>query len=583
MPKSDVLKQLIKRNYWLNTARFYAGFANPNELASLRYGLDEALTERAHPLQERVAVWTLLSDGIFTNKPAVQRDVARLLTDDLTVRLMTSPQTSGTNCPGLSAASGGDDLGSALMADIDREPHAGMSLARVSMLRQHYLVNAKDFAAWWRPRMEAALGTPIESAWLAIGGRFGVPKLTSPLTESLGLVDSVSCRSALSAGASPAWGTAADARLLQSVLDGWCSEVETASSSHAGNLLRCMRPFWFIRQAESGREGPVVSTGHFWADQPGRSPRSEAFKSLVDEDGRYKRLQQAANSRAMGQKGTTEPWQNAARELARLHGPCWLAADIAIIGAATQDTLPEGSFDKGGKPFGPEVDYGTLVMDLRKKPSVDWWQTNFDKYQDSLSRRTWAFAVLATASESVVLEHLANVAGVLAIATDDDFNAFATSTSRLGATLIPRRLRGENLNAAARYSGRLALVISHFTAAHDGRDQLEQLSDGQLLGMASSGPHSWSVGGAVTDRLLHGFNEHLMGALAKLGPDCPVEIGHVETPVDAQVTNRILENPAVYPGNWVSAAESWYSSTNREPALADEARGKDWVPKVPRV
>lgn len=582
LPKSDVLKELIKRNFWLNTARFYAGFANPNELASLRYGLDEVIAEGAHPLQERVAAWTLLSDGIFTNKPAVQRDVAKLLTDDLTVRLATSPQVSGTSFPRLAAGSGGDDLASALMEDIYRAPEAHISLAKVSMLRQHSMVDAKSFAAWWLPKAEAALGTRLESAWLAIGGRFGVPGVSDPATQRLGLVDAETCRSALRAGASPAWGTTHDNRLLQSVLDGWCSEVETTSTSQAGYLLRSMRPFWFIRIAEEGREGTRVPSYHFWTEQTERPPRAEFFKSLIEKDDRYGRLQLAARSQAMGQKGTTEPWQNAARELARLHGPCWLAADIAVIGAATQDTRPEGTANRDGKPFGPEVDYGTLVMALRKKPPLDWWEDAFENYQDSLSGRTWAFALLATADESIVLEHLPHVADVLANTSDDDFYAFATSTSRLGATPIPRRLGGGILSAAALQSNRLALVVSHFSADHDG-DSLEPLSDEQLLEMASPGPHNWSIAKAVTSRLLHKFSDPLVRALAALGPDCPVGIGYVGSPVDARVTDLILQAPAAYPSAWVGAAEGWYSASNRESALADEARGREWVPRVPRV
>nr|WP_260680728.1 hypothetical protein [Arthrobacter sp. KBS0703] len=582
LPKSDVLKELIKRNYWMNTARFYAGFANPNELASLRYGLEEALADGAHPLQERLAVWTLLSDGIFANKQAVQRDVAKLLTDDLTVRLATSPEARGTSFPRLAATSGGDDLASALMDSVERAPDAHISLTRVSMLRKHHLTDAKSFAAWWRPKAEAALGTRLESAWLEVGGTFGVPGLSHPVTERLGLIDADSCRSALLAGASPEWGADQDTRLLRSVLDGWCSEVETTSTSQAGYLLRSMRPFWFIRLAGEDREGTLVPSRHFWTEQTDRPPRSEFFKSLVAKDDRYRRLQQAARSQAMGQRGTTEPWQNAARELARLHGPCWLAADIAVIGAATRDTQPEGSADRDGKFFGPDVDYGTLVMALRKKPQAGWWEANYEKYQDSLSRRTWAFALLATADDSIVEEHLVNVAGILADASDDDFHAFATSTSRLGATRIPRRLSDEVLAAAAHLSNRVALVVSHFTADHDG-DPLEPLSDEQLLEMASPAPHNWSVAEAVTYRLVHGFSDHLVRALAALGPDCPVTLGHVGSPADARITRLILQDPAAYPSAWVSAAESWHSASNRESALADEAKDKEWVPSVPRV
>lgn len=582
LAKSDVLKQLINRNYWLNTARFYAGFANPNELASLRYGLDEALIERAHPLQERVAVWTLLSDGIFISKPAVQRDVARALTDDLTVRLATSAQGAGTNFPRLGVSSGAGSLRTALLEGIESSPEGPMSLAKVSMLRQHALISPKDFAVWWRPRVEAALETRLESAWLEIGGRFGVPKIMLPIINGIGLVDSRACRAALSAGVSPSE-TAVDERLTRAVLDGWCSEVDTTSSGHAGNLLRSMQPFWFIRLAEAGHGGYIFPTLHFWTEQTERIARPEAFKVLVQQDERYKRLQQAARSQALGQRGTTEPWQNAARELARLHGPCWLAADIAIIGAATQDTRPEGSIDKDGEPFGPDVDYGTLVVAVSKKPSSLWWQENYDKYADPLSRRTWAFALLATGDESAVLGNISNLDAVVLEASEDDFDALATSTSRLGATLIPRRLGPKVLTATTELSGRLSLLISHFVADLHAYDKLEPLTDERLSQMASTTASNWAVARAVTERLLHRSNGHLMSALARLGQDCKVEVRTFGAPMDMETASNILRTPSIYPAAWILAAERAHSASNEEPALAVEARESSWVPQVPRV
>lgn len=257
--------------------------------------------------------------------------------------------------------------------------------------------------------------------------------------------------------------------------------------------------------------------------------------------------------------------------------------DTLLIGAATQNTRPEGSVDKAGAPFGSAVNYGTLVMNLRKGQTSCWWQNTFDEYQDSLSRRTWAFALLATASEDIVLEHMANLAAVLDGASDDDFYSLAMSTSRLGTTLIPRRLGDGALGAAARYEDRLALVVSHFAAGQDGHNLLEPLTDEQLLAMSSPAPHHWSVAGAVTRRLLRGYSEDLLGALVNLGPDCLVEIGSVASPADDRVTERILQNPAVFPGSWVRAAESWCSSSNRESALAEEATDNDWVPNVPRI
>jgi hypothetical protein len=101
LPKQEILRRLISRTYWLNVARFYAGFASPNELAGLRYGLEDAIAENRHPLQERAAAWALLNDGIFANAPRVQRDVTRLLTDDLSVRLIAGQPGTTASFPSL--------------------------------------------------------------------------------------------------------------------------------------------------------------------------------------------------------------------------------------------------------------------------------------------------------------------------------------------------------------------------------------------------------------------------------------------------------------------------------------------------
>lgn len=581
LPKHEVLRQLIKRNYWLNTARFYAGFANPNELAGLKYGLQEALEAKAHPLQERVAVWTLLSDGIFANKGMVQRDVAELLTDDLTIRLATDNRAASANYPRLGASFGGESLRAALLRDIAADPGHPMSLARVSMLLQHHLIDSKEFTSWWNPLAGAAYGTDMETAWLRIGARFGVPRLLQSQAERLILQDAEACRAALAAGASPANGTRQEEQLLRAVLDGWCSEVETAGLSEAGSLIRAMRPFWFIRLAEAGREGPVLPTEHFWEDEAGTSSRSDAFKSLVEVKDQYGRLQQAARAQAKGQKGTTEPWQNAAREFARVHGPCWLAADIAVIGAATQDTRGEGSIDKGGQPFGIDVDYGTFVVEVRRRPTSAWWQVNFDKYPDSLSRRTWAFALLATAREDIVLEHLGNVDAVIAASSEDEFFTLATSSGRLGATRIPRRLGRAVLEATAARSDRLALLVSHFASDLEASDVLHPLDDEKLSRLADSNTYNWAVARAITVRVLHQANAILIDGLGKLGQDCKVAIDS-DVPVVGDVARTILGNSAVFPGSWVQAAERSHSTSNGEAPMADEAVLQGWVPDVPR-
>ncbi|WP_405428005.1 NACHT domain-containing protein [Micromonospora sp. NBC_00617] len=584
LPKQEVLGRLIERPYWLNTARFYAGFANPNELASLRYGLEDILNEKRHPLQVRVAVWALVNDGIFANKPRVQRDVVRLLTDDLSLRLIAHPGEASTNFPHFSRKSGGDDMVALLLDDIQSDPLNPMALVRASILRRRLPLEPKEFSDWWVPQMRAAIGTPRETAWLRIGAAFGVPRVMPPDATKLSLKDPESCQAALSVGASPDLGTAQDRALLRAVLDGWCSDTSTSSSSLAGSLLRATRPQWYLQLLEQAEKAPPLRTEHLWIGAADRSLRSSAWNQLVDIDARYAQLKRAANARGKGQKGTTEPWQNPAREIARIHGPCWLAAEIAVIGAAAPSRVASGSFDPGGEPFGTNIDYGTFVLELRRyKCDQRWWEEAYGNYSDSLSRRTWVLALFATAGEDNVVTLMDYVDEVLDNATESEFAALAASSSRLGVSGVSCRLGSRTLRAAAGGCPRTALLATHFASSLSSLDPLKPLSDRDLVQLSAPDAAAWAVARAITARLLDRPSNTLLAALAVLGPQSKVEVPSSIVSRSSQLITPLLDQPANYPGSWVFAAEQWRSISNDEVIMEDVVVDQGWAPKVPRV
>ncbi|WP_344319775.1 NACHT domain-containing protein, partial [Streptomyces yatensis] len=78
----DVLRNMVRRGYWLNTLRFYAGFANPNELGGMVEELEEERDARLHPNQVRIAAWNLLADGVFIGRTRSQNRAAELFLDD---------------------------------------------------------------------------------------------------------------------------------------------------------------------------------------------------------------------------------------------------------------------------------------------------------------------------------------------------------------------------------------------------------------------------------------------------------------------------------------------------------------------
>ncbi|NED54623.1 hypothetical protein G3I24_27475 [Micromonospora aurantiaca] len=583
LPKQEVLGQLVTRPYWLNTARFYAGFANPNELASLRYGLEDVLVARRHPLQERVAVWTLVSDGVFANKIPVQRDVLRLLTDDLSLQLISDAGEASTSFPRLSHKSGGSDMATLLLQDIQSRPTNPMSLVRALFLRRHLPLEQKDFTSWWTPRMRDAIGTSMETAWLRVGGCFGVPRLLPPDADKLHLEDPESCQAALSVGASPNPGSEQEKALIRAVLDGWCSDTATSSSSVAGSLLRATRPQWYLQLVEQAQKGTLHLAGHLWISPSDRSSRSSAWSELANNDQKYARLKRAANARSRGQKGTTEPWQNPAREISRIHGPCWLAAEIAIIGAAAPDRIGSGSFDPNGDPFGANVDYGTFVLEVRRHRDPHWWKTCYERFGDALSRQTWVLALLATAKEEVVIELMDRIEAALAEATVNEFLAIAASSSRLGVSGITRRLGAGALAAVEGRSPRAGLLVTHFSASLEQFDPLGPLSDQYLTQLARPEASAWAVVRAVTVRLISGGSHTLLNALAAAGPHCSLKMPNDITQSRQELVEPILSNPSKYPSSWVALAEKWQSLRNSEVIMEKKVVDQGWAPKVPRI
>jgi hypothetical protein len=584
LQKQAILRSLIERPYWLNTARFYAGFASPNELAALRYGLEEAIVRRVHPLQERAAAWTLLSDGIFSINLPVQRDVIRLLADDLTVSLVDDLGMGDGNFPRLAPAVGGELLASDLLNALQSDPEHPLASARVRMLRERSGVDKPDFAEWWVTQLQASMGTAREEAWLAIGGYYGQQDLPTEVANKLALTSPAAQRAAISVGIAPDAGTEAAGQLLRAVLDGQVSEMRGGPFSEAGALLRAMRPQWFLghkpREFDNGHE---FQNDHLHLEGVDKSTRADAWNRLISINPSYESLKTAARVRRRGQSGTTEPWQNPARELTRIHGPSWLAAEIAIAGAATLDTYGSGSRDRDGVPFGANADYGTFVVEVHKRPGAEWWQSMYDQYTDTLSRRTWALALLATGSEEVLGHHLKSIDSVLESLSMDDFMATAASSSRIGTSTLARSL---SLSFIWRHPGthlRTQLLLAHFYGSRAELHTMDAMSDRDLFDMAFPHPAGWPIAQALAVRMLNSPSAIVLDALSRLGSTCTVGFRQDGTPLASHHLDRILDQSAKFPREWVAAAERWRSLGSEEGSLDAVARREGWLPNIPRL
>jgi hypothetical protein len=67
-------------------------------------------------------------------------------------------------------------------------------------------------------------------------------------------------------------------------------------------------------------------------------------------------------------------WGNVARELVGQFGPCWLASEIAIIGASSEELRTGGAITPGAPAFGPLADFGSMIVEVRAHSlDSDWW------------------------------------------------------------------------------------------------------------------------------------------------------------------------------------------------------------------
>jgi hypothetical protein len=206
-----------------------------------------------------------------------------------------------------------------------------------------------------------------------------------------------------------------------------------------------------------------------------------------------------------------------------------------------------------------------------------------DEYSDSLSRRTWCLALLATASTDVAIDHLGLIDACLTALDDHEFFATASTSSRLGVTQTYRRLEQRIWQSTAGLSLRTKLLIAHFHGGLAEYDLLNLLSDTELEALASPKAYAWPIAGPVTVRLQLDPNPTLFRALAALGPTVNLTVPPGPNPPSTAVVEEILRSPGRYLSAWLVAAERWHSAAHQERALEQIVLEEKWIPKVPRL
>jgi hypothetical protein len=403
--RNAVFRELLRRPYWLNTARFYGGNAEGGDVYVLAEGIRDEMADDNTP-PSAVAAWTLLTDGVFASRPRQVREVLNSLCTErnntvLLDALVRREVVPLPELPQLPVSDGPDPTWARLTDQITADPADSGTHHHVRALRE--LLNQRaTFTGWWAEHMQAAVAGPAEDAWLEIAAVCEAAAGAVLDFDGIDLSRPLVAQRVLDTGLIPSPGSKFEADLLQAVLDGLSPAVSSIRSLPAQVAVAF------------GTEGLLTESSSGFVEVDDRSRRREAIAALRKSGSPFGAVA-ALRRFKMGEKGSTFPWSNTATALFEHAGRCWLASQIAIIGAASPHKL---GFTRrpGTTSFGPNSHPATLLAEIRlHADDQQWWRDqlvqidNPGKQNDAeltvnrdLARAEWALALWCVATGPVV-------------------------------------------------------------------------------------------------------------------------------------------------------------------------------------
>lgn len=394
-----VFRELLRRPQWLNTARFYGGNARGGEVVDLVDGILDELQDNP-PQAARISSWTLVTDGVFLTRPRRARELVDAMVRDDEGRVVLLNALSRNevrplpSLPDVQGDDGPDTAWARLTVEVADDPSAPGARRVIRVIRE--LLNQRpEFAVWWAKQMTAAVGTPREEGWLVRAAEVEAAAGVALDLEAMDLATPEIARLFLDTGAVPTSGGAFEARLLQAVLDGECAEVYSTRSMPA-QVAVALKPSSFHSHTRMGFSK---------LDGDANRRRSEAIAKLRRTAPEFARVATLRKFKS-GQKGSTFPWSATATGLFEHVGRCWLASEIAILGA-NSPLVFGGSRRPDFAAFGVYAHPAELLKQTQDHASdVGWWREQLQIVTaadvDDLAPAEWTFALWAAASGNVL-------------------------------------------------------------------------------------------------------------------------------------------------------------------------------------
>ena len=235
-----------------------------------------------------------------------------------------------------------------------------------------------------------------------------------------------------------------------------------------------------------------------------------------------------------------------------------------------------GTTTAGAKPFGPNLDYGTLLQEARfGRSDIHWWQRHADTLDDLLSYATRCLSLICVGSHRLVAATLDKFdAAVRALPTDKQ-RTLAHSSSRIGRSGVARRLSDQLLQRPEPLDTLTALLIAHHLP--DTAGALDALPDWQLADMARFKQAGWPGLQALSHRMLDNPSTVLLDGIHAHGVMAVSNIrGDISGQVSPAFLETIMKDAGAYPLGWLLAAEKGVSRKHHDVALAEVTKAETW-------
>lgn len=440
----DRFRQAAIRPYWANTARFMAGLFRHGEKSHLADKLIEDIGAGDVRFWPRRLAVTLIQDGIFDAQPAPRRRLIEAAFDQVGVRIAVRDIDSHT-ASAIPIDRGGSDVVQLLCEAIEGDPADPLNLERARLLSMYR--TKRDFVDWW---IRLVAKYPNHRASLLHLGL--VADIGTELSASeISVFDATSVAEVsilLAMGVNPGSNKDLAGTMLRCVLDGWNASSTAVGRSEAASLAHVVDLPLIVQRADSSADGLWLE----W-DQYAMS-RLRGHRKLAAD------VLQRARRERVGQRGTTSLFSDLADAVASSFGRCWLANEVAIIGASASGLRMGHAAQRSWAPFGQTSVPSALVRDLRERgKDIEWWLDQKQALSDDIDRATWLVALIACNDRSPLKQLLSEAGEVVSSLPPARISALIQAVERISKNPDISRIPTATVISASSISKEFGMLL----------------------------------------------------------------------------------------------------------------------------